>query len=226
VSAVAGAAQTLASPRSLPCPVIAISMRPAFWDGLRSHFATAGEPEPILCQATDGRQIDADAWIAQGRYRPSDEPGARRLTRGELGCSDSHQRVWSHVVAAELPGALVLEDDVTVPPDLPQWVQAAWQHRERWDLVYLGHTGWAATLPIDGAPDFRIPLIAHAWHVTHAYLVTQHGARRLLRDAVPVRLPVDIYMARCTVAGLLAWQSARPVVGTRADTYSSTQAIA
>jgi glycosyl transferase, family 25 len=226
VSAVAGGPATLASAQGFPCPVIAISMRPAFWDELRSQLADAGAPGAILCEATDGRRIDAPAWIAQGRYRPSDEPDGRPLTRGELGCSDSHQRVWSHVVSAGLPGALVLEDDVTVPPDLPRWVDAAWQHRERWDLVYLGHTGWARTLPIDGAPDFRIPLIAHAWHVTHAYLVTQQGARRLLRDAVPVRLPVDIYMARCTVAGLLAWQSARPVVGTRADTYSSTQAIA
>jgi hypothetical protein len=130
------------------------------------------------------------------------------------------------VVEAGLPGALVLEDDADVPADLLQWVNAAWRHRDRWHLLYLGHTGWAQALPIDGVPEFQIPLIAHAWNVTHAYLVTHDGAHRLLKDALPARVPVDVYVARQTVVGLLAWQSARPIVTTHEDTFSSTQGIA
>jgi GR25 family glycosyltransferase involved in LPS biosynthesis len=220
-----GAVATPAGASGLPCPVIAISMRPAFWERLQGQLAGFGQHDAILCQSTDGNRIDVAAWVAQGRWQPPPDDDGRPMTRGELGCSDSHRRAWSYIVEAALPGALVLEDDADLPADLPQWVREAWQYRDRWEVLYLGHTGWAMALPIDGVPQFQIPLIAHAWNVTHAYLVTHDGARRLLRHALPIRSPVDVYMARLTVAGLLAWQSARPVVATRGDTYSSTQGI-
>ena len=207
---------------TMPCPIVVITMRPEFWK--RLHRQLAGWIGQVrVCEATDGRTIDVAGWIAGRRYQPGEAPSG--MTRGELGCSDSHQRVWRHVVQSGAEGALVLEDDADVPPDLPLWVQAAWRYRDRWDLAYLGYNWQPNARPVPDVAGFEIPDLAGAWHVMHAYLLTQRGAKRLLQDALPIRLPLDVYVARCTQAGLRAWQSVRPVVPTIADTWSSTQGI-
>lgn len=206
----------------LPCPAFVITLRPAFWDALHQRLAGWGDalqPWP----ATDGNGIDLARWIDEGRYAPP--AGGAGMTRGELGCSDSHRRVWAHVVERGLPGALVLEDDADVPDELPAWIAPAWEHRAQWDLLYLGFNWQPPSRPAPGAPGFVMPDIADAWHVMHAYLVTQSGARRLLDGALPIRLPVDVFVARATGQGLRAWQSAHSLVGTVAGTWSSTQGI-
>ncbi len=206
----------------LPCPAFVITMRPAFWDALRQRLADWGDALQAW-PATDGHGIDPAQWIAEGRYVPPDAGAG--MTRGELGCSDSHRRVWAHVVEQDLSGALVLEDDADVPGDLPAWIELAWFQRAHWDLLYLGYNWQPPAQPVPGAPDFAVPDIADAWHVMHAYLVTQAGARRLLERTLPICLPVDVAVARATRHGLRVWQSARSLVGTVADTWSSTQGI-
>src|SRR5512133_1786180 len=91
---------------SIPCPIVVITMRPEFWKPLRQQLAPWSEHLRV-CEATDGRTIDVASWIAQGRYRTGDAPSG--MTRGELGCSDSHQRVWASIVQSGVAGALVLE---------------------------------------------------------------------------------------------------------------------
>jgi glycosyl transferase family 25 len=206
-----------------PCLVFVITMRPPFWSRLQRQLADWGTVAERV-DATDGNTIDVAQWIADGRYRPAAD-GDRALTRGELGCSDSHRRVWAQIVQRDLPGALVLEDDADPPPDLPQWIARAWRLRSRWDLLYLGYNWQPGTRPIGGEQDFVVPDIAQAWHVMHAYLVTQGGAQCLLDGALPIRVPVDVYAARRTRSDLRAWQSVRSVVSTVAETWSSTQGI-
>jgi glycosyl transferase family 25 len=206
-----------------PCPVFVITMRPPFWSRLQRQLADLGTRAERV-DGTDGNTIDVAQWIAEGRCQPAAD-GDRALTRGELGCSDSHRRVWAQIVQRDLPGALVLEDDADPPPDLPQWIARAWSRRSRWDLLYLGYNWQPATRPIEGEPHFVVPDIAQAWHVMHAYLVTQGGAQCLLDGALPIRVPVDVYAARRTRSDLRAWQSVRSVVPTVAGTWSSTQGI-
>jgi glycosyl transferase, family 25 len=216
-------ASTTARQPAWPCPVFVITMRPPLWSRLQRRLAEWGTVVHRV-EGTDGNAIDVAQWIAEGRYHPP-AAGDRAMTRGELGCSDSHRRVWTEIVQRDLPGALVLEDDADPPPDLPQWIARAWRLRSRWDLLYLGYNWPPATQPIAGEQDFVVPDIAQAWHVMHAYLVTQGGAQCLLDGAVPIRVPVDVHAARRSGSGLRAWQSVRSVVPTVADTWSSTQGI-
>ena len=205
-------------------PIYVISLRTEFWTTLERQARAIGL-SATRWAATDGKTIDLAAWIREGLYEPPADPSARTMTRGEIGCAHSHQRVWAHIVAAGFDGALVLEDDADLPDDLPQWVDRAKQHRDAWDILYLGYTPWARSTPVEQAPGFVVPDLTGGWHVTHAYMVTAAGAGKLLQGARPVRLPVDVQISRLTLSGVRAWQSAEPVVGVRQDTYSSTQGI-
>lgn len=48
------------------------------------------------------------------------KPFAARLRRGQLGCYDSHVRLWQHMVANKIPMMLICEDDATITGDARQ----------------------------------------------------------------------------------------------------------
>lgn len=208
-----------------PWPIYVISLRPEFWARLDKQARAMGL-FPACWAGTDGKSIDLDAWRRDGQFEPATDPAERPMTRGEVGCSYSHQRIWAHVIAAGLPGALILEDDAELPPGLPQWLERAQRHAREWDILYLGFTQWARTQPVEHAPGFVIPDLAGGWHVMHAYLVTRAGAQGLLSGALPIRAPVDLYVSKLTQSRVRAWQTQEPVVGVCAGTFSSTQGIA
>jgi glycosyl transferase, family 25 len=211
----------------LPCPVFVITMDAGNWSRISAQLQHWGDCVHPLA-ATDGAGIRVQEWIADGRYSPRSDalyqdPGWA-MTRGELGCSDSHIRIWQRIVDTNLPGAVIFEDDADVPAVLPSLIGKAWSHRDRWDLVYFGYNWKPETRPIDGINEFVVPDIADQWHVAHAYMVTNAGAARLLRDALPITLPVDVYMARLTRHALRAWQTTESRVPA-VDRASSTQGI-
>lgn len=207
-----------------PWPIYVITLRPEFWARLDEQARTIGLPL-TRWEATDGKSIDMGAWKRDGLFEPSADPAERAMTRGEVGCSHSHQRVWSHVVASGFEGALILEDDADLPPDLPQWLERAQGHASEWDILYLGFTPWAGTVPVEHAPGFTIPELADGWNVMHAYLVTVAGAEALLKAALPIRTPLDVYVSKLTPSVVRPWQTDKPVVGLCQGTYSSTQGI-
>ena len=78
-----------------PWPVYVISMRPEFWARIEAQGRNIGLPLQRW-EATDGKSIDLAAWKRDGLFEPPLNPAERQMTRGELGCSHSHQRIWSH----------------------------------------------------------------------------------------------------------------------------------
>lgn len=140
-------------------------------------------------------------------------------TLGAVGASCSHMRCWEHVAAAP-PGrrhwALILEDDCCLDADgMAQAIQAleASDHGA-WDLVQLGWhlfpsmaTPWRRRQPVSvGGLD--LTTLERDSFGAHAYVVTAHGARRLLACAQPLELHVDHFMAVASQVGCVrgyAW---------------------
>lgn len=68
-------------------------------------------------QATDGRHICIEDWHQAGKLRQSALPfdRDRQITKGELGCYDSHVNAWQSIVSNDrCEIALVLEDDAKI----------------------------------------------------------------------------------------------------------------
>ena len=190
--------------------------------------------------ATDGRTIDVDEWRTRGRW--SDDTALRRafqndptfldrypapLTRGELGCYDSHRRVWLRIVEQNLDVAVICEDDAAVGPAEHARIAAelaaaqAGQGPAQWDLLYFG-TNWDPPVAPRGS-GLGEPQIYGAFHVLHAYAITRRGARALLETATPALFPVDVYVAAQS-RRLRVLQTTPSIVRT-VDAPSDTQGI-
>jgi len=178
-------------------PMFVISLRPkryvSFLDRMkrwRTHVQ--------LIPATDGRKINRDQWASVNRLNTD------QLTNGQIGCYESHVRVWRRIVDQNLPYALVFEDDVDIrytqeTVDKLNEVVAELKTVPNWDIVYIGND--AAKPGGNGQLRFppkrqHTPHLADVsdWEVLHMYLITKRAAQCFLQDAFPIRAAVDVYM--------------------------------
>lgn len=122
---------------------------------------------------------------------------ASTLRRGEVGCYASHLVVARRMVDANIPMALVLEDDLEFTPGFGGVMTAALRHLpEGWDIVRLSNPPKSAYVPVatlTGGRElvryFRVP------NNTGASLLSLSGARKLLRPGLRT-LQIDEHLRR------------------------------
>jgi glycosyl transferase, family 25 len=117
---------------------------------------------------------------------------ATRLTPGELGCYASHIGVWQRIVEADIPCALVCEDDAQLPSDMEQILSDALAALpEGWDMVHLSRAPDRAFKPLSRLGRSQM-LIRHSRIPagTACYLISRAGAAKMLAP-VPRRWAVD-----------------------------------
>ncbi len=130
-----------------------------------------------------------------------DDKKARRylcmsLVPAHIGCSVSHTNVYRQIIERNLPCALVLEDDVVLPPSLPQMLPRLRDalNMQRPEVVLLS--------PANGI--FRSKQQRHvcedhdltpfeSGYFTSSYILTNHAARALLKELYPVADTADCW---------------------------------
>lgn len=115
------------------------------------------------------------------------------LVPGECGCYASHIRAWQALAASDAPALVVLEDDVLLPPDFAETVNAIAALPPGWDMVKLigrdkekVRTRQRLTAGHELVSYRRVPSL------TAGYVVSREGARKLLAHRVPFGRPVDL----------------------------------
>ena len=153
--------------------------------------------------AVDGRKVGADHRVDAQRYR---RRHGREVRPGEIGCYLSHITAMQAFLAADASHALILEDDATLLPSLPD-VLARATSREAvgtWDVLKLEsrrtgfklallqltatHTLCVNLFPLDGR---RPPTC-----------VSRHAARVYLDKLLPIGQRFDTPSTRLVPAGL------------------------
>lgn len=177
-----------------------------------------------LLWGTSWKTINVNKWIATGKVIKSLRFRGRkkRLTRGELGCYDSHVRVWKEVVKQNLPYALILEDDAEISlmhaPRMAE-ISAALQNRDDWDVVILypiNHVHRADPFQTHSALRTRFLPIGHMTGLA-GYLISNEGAQKLLKKPFPIACPVDAYVPNMTKTGQLKLFMASPPLGNQVN---------
>ena len=128
-----------------------------------------------------------------------------RLTEGRLVLALNHWFLWNHIVMAEIPEAIIFEDDVVLPLDFPEFFDNSMSLTpDDWEMVYL-----AITYP-ERILDSRIlaaKVEGHVWrHIgartwdgmvdgTHAYMMTLEGARKALGTRFILDEPIDRWLS-------------------------------
>eukprot|EP00927_Polykrikos_kofoidii_P081076 TRINITY_DN7821_c0_g1_i1.p1 TRINITY_DN7821_c0_g1~~TRINITY_DN7821_c0_g1_i1.p1 ORF type:complete len:412 (+),score=94.92 TRINITY_DN7821_c0_g1_i1:41-1276(+) len=146
------------------------------------------------------------------RYK---KPGQKQImSGGERGCAHSHRRVWQ-AAAERKEHTLVLEDDAQIVFErtdaklgkmngkkfTERLVLAMKYAPKDFDVIYLGWSGWRGGNFMNFKDSPKKPVgheyIRKAEYVwtTVAYVISQSGARKLLKAATPINQPVDNFMA-------------------------------
>lgn len=185
---------------------LAISIRPARWIAMRKRFGP---------------------WARYITRFAGTNGHARRLrgtqSAGQLGCYDSHVRVWRRIAAGGgTRPTLVFEDDVALWYD--EQISRRFQHLIRalrtvgpWDICYVCNKTKPGFATLTVGIGRALP-----WNGLYGYLLTPTGAKKLLRHATPPRSAVDIFVAKEVASGRVRGVRADPgfgfVVPVRSDT--------
>ncbi len=114
---------------------------------------------------------------------------------GGVGCALSHIAVWQWMVDTNQELCVIFEDDAVVPPDFVERANKCIQESvilkdpKKWDLWLLGGI-WENLTIIPSEPKaVRVGEFA----LFHAYVMTLHGAKRLLKDVYPIHSHIDLW---------------------------------
>jgi collagen beta-1,O-galactosyltransferase len=117
----------------------------------------------------------------------------RPLKLGEIGCAVSHWLCWQRATALHATRTLILEDDVTLVPQIEDKLEAGLVELNaldpEWDLVYLGR--WALEPDSDTpvAPGLVRPAYSYC---TFGYMLSAGGLAKLVDvDFERAIIPVD-----------------------------------
>jgi glycosyl transferase family 25 len=117
---------------------------------------------------------------------------------GGVGCALSHIAVWQWMVDQNQPLCLVFEDDAIVPADFKEKANRCIQQSvvlkdpQAWDMWLLGGK-WDELTSIPGEPKESGVVRVGAFVLFHAYVLTLHTAKRLLKEAYPIHAHIDIW---------------------------------
>ena len=165
----------------------AISIRDERWRGMQARLGP-WKDRVEHWRGTNGRLLRKRNWEMNGKC-----VNRCMLMRGQLGCHDSHTRLWEYMIEQNIPQALIMEDDANFryhERTLEVVKQAFTEIEERnleWDLLYLGKGTNEHRRQV--APHLVIPKTHQG---LFCYVLTLRGARRLVRASHPYRIPVDV----------------------------------
>jgi glycosyl transferase family 25 len=115
---------------------------------------------------------------------------------GGVGCALSHIAVWQWMVNNNQEVCLIFEDDAVVPPDFVERANkcindSILKDPKKWDMWLLGGQ-WDKLTQIPGE---KIAVRVGEFVLFHAYVMTIHGAKRLLKDVYPIHSHIDLWVS-------------------------------
>ena len=148
-----------------------------------------------VCRLIDGTQIyDPEHSIKLG-YRP--------MSPAEIGCYLSHYEIWKKVAEQNAGWALVLEDDLNIDASISSIIKHIPDAKKGWDYIKLSALGkvpFIKLFPLTAS--HSLSLLLRGSTGMQAYCISPLGARKLIAKALPITLPVDVFIDHFWHTGL------------------------
>lgn len=130
------------------------------------------------------KQYDEKSFIIHRR---------RKAAPGELGCYVSHLLAWEKCV--ELNQAIVvMEDDFELTADFEAGMAYLEKYVDQMAFVRLEPLEKQFFLTSRKDPDFTLVKQLNVGMCATGYVITPQGARKLLENAMPMKMPIDLYL--------------------------------
>ena len=171
-------------------------------DQFKSQAALAAMPPVERISAVHGLSlnIQSDTRIAlHTRVQVTTEYRRSHYeihSRGAVGASFSHIKAWKTFLQNGSNYALIMEDDVQLPPTFSMMVRDCMKDLpKKWDVWIMGwnhNPGDVNTKSVDTSPHIREVL-----HFTgaHCYLLTRNAAKKLVKEAFPIESHIEHYIS-------------------------------
>ena len=197
---------------SLPVYVINLDFRPERWETLaQSAERHAPDFELKRVSAINGQEMErlgADVNTFARRC-------GRRMLPGEYGCYYSHVKALETFLADGAPYGLILEDDVAFKEDSALRIRAILEAMPDFETIKIVNhrSAWLIELGKTSRGD-RVGRTLHGPQGSAAaYLVSRHGAQKLLAGLSTMNLPWDVALERF-------WDHGTAVFTTKANLLS------
>jgi GR25 family glycosyltransferase involved in LPS biosynthesis len=154
--------------------VISLARSPERRENVRNQL---GNIPHVIVDAVDGKAM------TRGQEKLANRMISRETINsdGSIGCFLSHYFLWKHIVEHNIDYALILEDDIVVRRPFVSHVNKLIQAVPDCDLIYIGHC-------LDTRSGHRVAVVddLNLYKTveslcTHAYVVSQKGASKLIQ---------------------------------------------
>ena len=183
-----------------------------------------------ILPATDGKKLTDAEFQKIYNQELSLQQIQFPLSKNEVGCADSHLRIYEKIVAENIPYALILEDDVILNKEILTVLDQKFLQSKSFDWLQIDYApvGWPffrdwllaskhfirhkpvrlfyvlAKLPIIAILSLyerlreiintrtRIVTFYRPLYLTSAYIITNNGAKKLLKVGRPIRFAADM----------------------------------
>lgn len=128
------------------------------------------------------------------------------VSPGELGCWYSHRAMWADMLKRGYKAAVILEDDVKLLPGFKSNLQNLLKSiPDDADIVYIDFTGLTdnsgIVRSVEGSPHIGRVHSGEMCLGTHAYIVTENGAKKLLLLTSTMGMPLDVALSIYSALG-------------------------
>jgi glycosyl transferase family 25 len=136
-------------------------------------------------KAVDGREL------SEAEVKLHTRPLNYAFLRGEVGCALSHQKIYKKIIDDNIPYALILEDDITLPEDIVNILNSLQVKNDKPYIILLSRVNKYIKAPIKNIDR------KHALHKTqqattaHAYIINEKAAQKMLEFMYPVWMVAD-----------------------------------
>lgn len=141
----------------------------------------------------------------------------RALNKGEIGCALSHKKCLEKMLELDLNEAVILEDDAFFDEKLLEFLKLKNHFPKELELLLLGHykqvypdDGFRIESPFSKRFDLKLDENHHLKRLvgggngTHAYYITQKGARKMNQALEKIILPYDHYTSDDDITNVYA----------------------
>ncbi|MCU0389812.1 MAG: glycosyltransferase family 25 protein [Thermoflexibacter sp.] len=122
------------------------------------------------------------------------------LTKGAIGCALSHWKVYNQIVAENIPIALILEDDMQLPPHLPFVLQEIEKQIKDNEVILLYfqsfteiHFSALHKTALTHHHELCYPMDISRLGAAGAYIITQKVAQKLVKALFPITAAADTW---------------------------------
>ncbi len=142
---------------------------------------------------------------------------SRYLLKEEIGCTLSHLKIYRQMVDEKLDMACILEDDNDYSSDFKDVLDNIPFYSDDWDLLYLGHRSGSTTKEAQSRKkkqliplDYFMGEAIEMPYGSHAYIIRNEAAKKLLSLAYPVSKPFDSFIGEGSALGIRTYLLSPP----------------